>query len=69
MWKYQMIIAITCNLLQRGLFTTDILITGNFNKVIFPQAVLWTAWTIVCVNKFMKEKAKNKNHAPAQQER
>jgi hypothetical protein len=52
MWKGLMIIALACAITEWFLFGIDMSINGNFNWVVFPQAVLWGVWAIICLVKF-----------------
>ena len=57
MWKKSMIIAIIVGVFQWILLGTNILINGHFNWIVFPQAVLWSLWAIICWVKFRQHYA------------
>ena len=57
MWKKLMIIALVCGGIQWILLGVNIAINGHFNWVVFPQAILWSVWAIICLVKFRQHYA------------
>lgn len=57
MWKELMIIAFVCAGIQWILFAANIAINGHFNWILFPLAILWSAWGVICLVKFRQHYA------------
>ena len=51
MWNKLMIVAFVCAGIQWILFSLNLAITGHFNWIVFPQAILWTGWGLFCLTK------------------